>query len=61
MTAVESFLAVSQQRLLQHCRDLLAVEHLGSGERRRLERLVQESQAVLAELADRHQADVRAR
>ena len=43
-----SFLTRSNQRVLDHCRRLLAARDLAVAERRRLERLAQEAQVALA-------------
>ncbi len=48
MNATPVFLIRSQQRVLDHCKRLLAAHELDADERRRLERLAQDAQAALA-------------
>jgi len=54
MDAKLPFLIRSQQRVLEHCRLLLAADELGEDERRKLERLSREAEANLAAMANVH-------
>jgi hypothetical protein len=47
----------SEQRVLDHCRIVLAANDLGAEERRRLERLAAEAQARLAAMVDTPRGD----